>query len=103
MQPRRIILGRSDLDHAAQFSAVLSGKTGGHHTHGLGILRIQRWRKGRRAVFRHRRAINDVLNIVFGAAWMQNAVGFVQPAGLGVHNILNAATGLSRHLLVNRL
>ena len=45
---------------------------------------VYRLREGRRAVVIKRDPVDDVLNVVFRATWMQRAVGFEQPPGLRI-------------------
>jgi hypothetical protein len=78
-----VLRGRH-FDHAAKLAAVLGREISQEHVHRLEIALLDLRREGRRAVLVHRDAVEYEERLVLGAARMQHAVGFHQPAGLGV-------------------
>jgi len=90
----RIFFG-GEFDDAAELAAVFGGVSGGEHAERFDVAGIERRSKGGRAILRERHSVEYVLHLIFGAARMENAVGFIKPAGLIVDGVRKRATGLS--------
>jgi hypothetical protein len=88
---------------AAEFAAVFRGEGGGEHAHGFHVVGVKLRRKGGRAILCERQPIENILHIVFRAAGMKNAIGFVEPARLLIDEIAEVAAGLRGHLLIDGL
>ena len=98
--PCRRLRRGDDLDHAAQLPAVLGRIAAGQDVHRMDVVGADLRREGGRAVVRQRQAVDDVLRLIFGAARMQNAVGFEQPARLRVHEVEQRPAGQRRRALL---
>ena len=92
-----------DFDDAAKFAAVLGGKSGGQHAHGIDIVGVEFRGERGRAILRERQAVENILHIVFRAARVQHAVGFVEPAGLLIDEVAEISAGLRSHFLIDGL
>ena len=99
---KRVFVG-SELDDAAELPPVFGGITGGEQAQGFNGIGIHIRGKSGRAILHQRLAIDDELHVVFGAARMQHAVAFVEPAGLLIDKIEEVAARLEAELLANRL
>src|ERR1700730_19319135 len=99
MEASWIIFRRRHFHDATEFSAVFTAETGGHYAHGFAIARFDRRSKTGRAIFSQRQAVHDKLDVVLRAAWVQDAVGLLQPTRLGIDNIDDSAPALRRGLL----
>jgi hypothetical protein len=80
------------FDDAAELSTVLCRVAAGQNAHGMHVVGIELWRKGRRAIVRDRQAVDHVLHLVLRAARVQNAVGFEQPPRFGVYDVGHGAS-----------
>ena len=77
------------LHDPRDFPAVLGGDVAGEHRHRLDRVLLEIGREGRRTVLVHRDAVDDEQRLVLGAARVQHAVGFHQPAWLLIHEVEN--------------
>src|SRR5579875_2487879 len=91
------------LNHASELSTIFGRKACGHDSHSLNIFRWEGWRKRRRSVLSERKTIDHKRNVVLRAAGVENAVGLINPARLGVNNISKAPPQLRRDFLSNSL
>ncbi len=92
-----------DFDDAAQFPPIFGRKTRRQHAQRLDIARIKRRCKRRRAILRQRQPVHHELHVVFRAARVKHAVGFIQPSRLFGHQVQQLAPRLRRVMLLDRL
>ncbi len=93
VQTRLRILKGVDFDDSAHFAAIFGGNTRGIDAHGLDVVGLNFRAKTGRAVVGEGNAIDDELGLIFRAARMQNSIAFVEPAGLGIDEVLQRASG----------
>ncbi len=93
VQPLGKILERVDLHHAAELSAVFRRVVRGHDGDGVHFTCFHFRREGGRAIVGERNAIHHELSLIFGAARVQYAIGFEQPARFGIHQVNDRASG----------
>ena len=87
------LLKSVELDDAAHLAAVLGGEAGGVDAHRLEVVGFNLRAEAGRAIVGEGDAVDDELGLVLGAARMQDGVAFVEPAGLGVDEILQGTAG----------
>ena len=87
------VVGRVELDDAAHLATVFGGEVRGVDAHGVDVVGFDFGAEAGGAVVLQRNAIDDDLGLIFGAARVEHGVAFVQPAGLGVHEVLQGAAG----------
>jgi hypothetical protein len=101
METGLLILKRVELDDAAHLAPILGGNAGGvdaHRLHVVGFnLRAEAWG----AVVGERNAIDDKLRLVLRASRVQHRVAFIEPARLGVHEILQRPAGNGTEAMLN--
>ena len=82
-----------ELDDAAHFAAVFGGEVGGEDADGLDVVGFDFGAEAGGAIVLEGDAVDDDLGLVFGAAGVEDGVAFVEPAGLGVDEVLEGAAG----------
>ena len=82
------VAGGVDFDHAAHLAAVFGREVGGEDAERLNVVGFDFGAEAGRAVVLKRNAVDDDLGLIFGAAGVEHGVAFVDPAGLGVDEIL---------------
>ena len=91
MKARPGVAGGHHLDDPAQSPAVFGRVVAGEHIYRLEFFDFQRRGKSGGAVVGDRETVDDILRVVLGAPWVQHAVGFEQPARLGLHQFQHSA------------
>ena len=76
------------LDDAAHLAAVFGREVGGEDAERTDVVGFDFGAEAGGAVVLQGDAVDDDLGLVFGAAWVEDGVPFVDPAGLGVDEIL---------------
>ena len=97
------ILQRVHFHDAAQLAPVFRGNARGVDAHRLHVVRFDLGTEARRAIVRERNAVDHELRLVFRAARMQHGVAFIEPARLGVHQILQRTPGDRTEAVLNRV
>ena len=87
------ILDSVELDDAAHFAAVVGGNAGGIDGHRLDVVGFEFGTEAGGAIVGEGDAIDDELSLVLGATGMEDGVALVEPAGLGVDEVLQGAAG----------
>jgi hypothetical protein len=99
MPAEKLVIVGGEFNDAPELSPVLGGIAGGEQAQGFDGIGIHVRSKCGRAILYQRLAVHDKLHVVFGAAGMQHAVTFIQPAGFRIHKIEEVAAGLRAELL----
>ena len=87
------VLRGVDLDDAAHLAAVFGGDAGGVDAERLDVVGFDLGAEAGGAIVGEGDAVDDELGLIFRAAGMEDGVAFVEPAGLGVDEVLQGAAG----------
>ncbi len=101
METGLLILECVELDDAAHFASVVGGNAGGVDAHGLDVVGFDFGAEAGGAIVGERNAIDDELGLVFRAARVENGVALIEPAGLGVDEILQGPAGNGAEAMLN--
>jgi len=97
------IFGGYHFDDAAELSSIFRREIRRQNAHGLDLVRVERRRERGRPVLRQWQSVEHILHIVFRPARVQRAIPFVEPSGLIVHQVRQAAPGPRCKTLLNGL